>query len=330
MAIFAPSCRDSRWGKKRVNKPFAIFSGNANPELAQAVCKHLGQPLASASVTRFADGEIYVEINQNVRGVNCFVIQPTCTPVNDNLMELLVITDALKRSSANPIVAVMPYFGYARQDRKTRPRTPISARLAADLLTAAGVHRVLAIDLHAGQIQGFFNIPVDHVYAMPVMMDYLRTKFGSDAVIVSPDAGGVERARAFSKRLDAGLAIIDKRRPAPNVAELVHIIGDVKGRDCIIIDDMVDTAGTLCAAAKGLTAQGARGVYACISHGLLSGRALECITNSAIKELIITDSIPPRDEIKASPKVRVLSVAPLLAEAVKRIHQGDSLSSLFI
>jgi ribose-phosphate pyrophosphokinase len=313
-----------------VNKPFAIFSGNANPELAQAVCQHLGQPLASANVTRFADGEIYVEINQNVRGVNCFVIQPTCTPVNDNLMELLVMTDALKRSSANPIVAVMPYFGYARQDRKTRPRTPISARLAADLLTAAGVHRVLAIDLHAGQIQGFFNIPVDHVYAMPVMMDYLRTKFGSDAVIVSPDAGGVERARAFSKRLDAGLAIIDKRRPAPNVAELVHIIGDVKGRDCIIIDDMVDTAGTMCAAAKGLTAQGARGVYACITHGLLSGQAIERIANSAIKELIITDSIPPRDDIKASPKVRVLSVAPLLAEAVKRIHQGDSLSSLFI
>jgi ribose-phosphate pyrophosphokinase len=313
-----------------VTKPFAIFSGNAHPELATAVCKHLGEPLGKANVTRFADGEVYVEIDQNVRGVNCFVIQPTCTPVNDNLMELLVMTDALKRSSAKPIVAVMPYFGYARQDRKTKPRTPISARLAADLITAAGVHRVLAIDLHAGQIQGFFNIPVDHIYAMPVMMEYLRGKFGSDAVIVSPDAGGVERARAFSKRLHAGLAIIDKRRPAPNVAELVHIIGDVKGRDAIIIDDMVDTGGTLCAAANGLAAQGARGVYACITHGLLSGRALECISASTIKELIITDSIPPRAEVKASPKVRVLSVAPLLAEAVKRIHQGDSLSSLFI
>ena len=313
-----------------MTKPFAIFSGNAHPELAAAVCKHLGEPLGKASVTRFADGEVYVEIDQNVRGVNCFVIQPTCTPVNDNLMELLVMTDALKRSSAQPIVAVMPYFGYARQDRKTKPRTPISARLAADVLTAAGVHRVLAIDLHAGQIQGFFNIPVDHIYAMPVMMEYLRGKFGSDAVIVSPDAGGVERARAFSKRLHAGLAIIDKRRPAPNVAELVHIIGDVKGRDAIIIDDMVDTAGTLCAAAKGLAAQGARGVYACITHGLLSGRALECISASTIKELIITDSIPPRPEVKASPRVRVLSVAPLLAEAVKRIHLGDSLSSLFI
>jgi len=313
-----------------VTKPFAIFSGNAHPELAQSLCRHLGQPLGDAKVERFADGEVYVEINQNVRGVNCFVVQPTCTPVNDNLMELLVMTDALKRSSANPIVAVIPYFGYARQDRKTRPRTPISARLAADLLTAAGVHRVLAMDLHAGQIQGFFNIPVDHIYAMPVMMEYLKTKFGSDTVIVSPDAGGVERARAFSKRLDASLAIIDKRRPAPNVAELVNIIGDVKGRDAIIIDDMVDTAGTLCAAAKGLTEKGARAVYACISHGLLSGPAIERIHASTIKELIITDSIPPRPEVKASPKVRVLSVAPLLGEAVKRIHMGDSLSSLFI
>ena len=313
-----------------MTKPFAIFSGNAHASLAQSLCQHLGQPLGSAKVERFADGEVYVEINQNVRGVNCFVVQPTCTPVNDNLMELLVMTDALKRSSANPIVAVIPYFGYARQDRKTRPRTPISARLAADLLTAAGVHRVLAMDLHAGQIQGFFNIPVDHIYAMPVMMEYLKTKFGSETVIVSPDAGGVERARAFSKRLDAGLAIIDKRRPAPNVAELVHIIGDVRGRDAIIIDDMVDTAGTLCAAAKGLTDKGARAVYACISHGLLSGPALERIHASTIKELIITDSIPPRPEVKASPKVRVLSVAHLLGEAVKRIHMGDSLSSLFI
>jgi ribose-phosphate pyrophosphokinase len=313
-----------------VTKPFAIFTGNAHPQLAQGICTQLGQPIGSAKVERFADGEVYVEINQNVRGVNCFVVQPTCTPVNDNLMELLVMTDALKRSSAKPIVAVMPYFGYARQDRKTRPRTPISARLVADLLTAAGVHRILAMDLHAGQIQGFFNIPVDHIYAMPVMMDYLKTKFGSETVIVSPDAGGVERARAFSKRLDAGLAIIDKRRPAPNVAELVHIIGDVKGRDAIIIDDMVDTAGTLCAAAKGLTNEGARAVYACITHGLLSGPALDRIHASPIKELIITDSIPPRAEVKASPKVRVLSVAPLLAEAVSRIHQGDSLSTLFI
>ena len=313
-----------------MNKPFAIFSGNANPELARALCGHLGQPLGSAKVERFADGEVYVEIDQNVRGVNCFVVQSTCTPVNDNLMELLIMTDALKRSSAKPIVAVMPYFGYARQDRKTRPRTPISARLVADLLTAAGLTRILAMDLHAGQIQGFFDIPVDHIYAMPVMMDYLRTKFDSSAVIVSPDAGGVERARAYSKRLDASLAIIDKRRPAPNVAELVHIIGDVQDRDAIIIDDMVDTAGTLCAAANGLTKAGARAVYGCITHGLLSGPALERIHASTIKELIITDSIPPRPEVKASSKVRVLSVAHLLSEAVKRIHEGDSLSSLFI
>jgi ribose-phosphate pyrophosphokinase len=313
-----------------VNKPFAIFTGNANPSLARALCEQLGQAMGDAKVERFADGEVYVEIDQNVRGVNCFVMQPTCTPVNDNLMELLVITDALKRSSAKPIVAVMPYFGYARQDRKTRPRTPISARLVADLLTAAGVTRILAMDLHAGQIQGFFNIPVDHIYAMPVMMDYLRTKFDNNAVIVSPDAGGVERARAYSKRLDAGLAIIDKRRPAPNVAELVHIIGDVEGRDAIIIDDMVDTAGTLCAAAEGLTRQGARAVYACITHGLLSGPAVDRIHKSPLKELIITDSIPPRPDVAASEKIRVLSVAPLLSEAVKRIHEGDSLSSLFI
>jgi len=294
------------------------------------MCKYLFQPLGDAKVERFADGEVYVEIDQNVRGVNCFVVQPTCTPVNDNLMELLVMSDALKRSSAKPIVGVMPYFGYARQDRKTRPRTPISARLVADLLTAAGLTRILAMDLHAGQIQGFFDIPVDHIYAMPVMMEYLKPKFGNNTVIVSPDAGGVERARAYSKRLDASLAIIDKRRPAPNVAEVVNIIGDVEDRDAIIVDDLVDTAGTLCAAAEGLTKKGARAVYACITHGLLSGPAIERIGKSAIKELIITDSIPPRPDVLASPKVRVLSVAQLLSDAVLRIHQGDSLSSLFI
>jgi ribose-phosphate pyrophosphokinase len=235
-----------------LTKPFKIFSGNANREIAEEVCHYLDTPIGRANVKRFADGESDVEINENVRGVHCFVIQPTCTPVNDNLMELLVMIDALKRASAGSIIAVMPYFGYARQDRKTRPRTPISARLVADLLTAAGVNRVLAMDLHAGQIQGFFNIPVDHIFAMPVMMDYLRTKFPANSVIVSPDAGGVERARAYSKRLDTSLAIIDKRRPAPNVAELVNIIGDVNGRDAIIVDDLVDTAGTLCAAAQGL------------------------------------------------------------------------------
>jgi ribose-phosphate pyrophosphokinase len=313
-----------------VLKSFSIFSGNANLPRAESVCRHLDTQLGKAKVERFADGEIYVEINENVRGVNCFVVQPTCTPVNDHLMELLVMIDALKRASAGAIVAVVPYFGYARQDRKTRPRTPISARLVADLLTAAGVDRVLAMDLHAGQIQGFFNIPVDHIFAMPVMMDHLRTKFSSNAVIVSPDAGGVERARAYSKRLDASLAIIDKRRPAPNVAEVVNIIGDVKGRDCIIVDDLCDTAGTLCAAAQGLTNHGARAVYACVTHGLLSPPALDRIHASTIREIIITDTIPPRPDVRASDKVRVLSVARLLGEAVKRIHMGDSLSTLFI
>src|SRR3954467_15318409 len=231
-------------------KALTIFSGNANRELAQSICRYVDTPLGNAEVTRFADGEIYVEIQENVRGVNCFVVQPTSTPVNDNLMELLVMIDALKRASAASITAVVPYFGYARQDRKTKPRTPISARLVADLLTAAGVNRVLALDLHAGQIQGFFNIPVDNLYAMPVLLEHLRGRFTNEAVIVSPDAGGVERARAFSKRLGSSLAIIDKRRPAANVAEVVNIIGDVQGRDAIIVDDMIDTAGTLTAAAR--------------------------------------------------------------------------------
>jgi ribose-phosphate pyrophosphokinase len=313
-----------------VLKAFTVFSGNANRELAEAICRYLEVPVGKAQVTRFSDGEVYVEITENVRGVNCFVVQSTSTPVNDNLMELLVMIDALKRASAGSIVAVIPYFGYARQDRKTKPRTPISARLVADLLTAAGVTRVLAMDLHAGQIQGFFNIPVDHLFAMPVLMDHMRTKFNQDAVIVSPDAGGVERARAYSKRLGTSLAIIDKRRPAPNTAEVVNIIGDVKGRDAIIVDDMVDTAGTLCAAARAVMGHGARAVYACASHGLLSGPAVERIMASPLQEIIITDSVPPRPEVKAAGKFRVLSVSRLLGEAVKRIHLGDSISSLFI
>ena len=311
-------------------KALTIFSGNANRELALSICRYVETPLGDAEVTRFADGEVYVEIKENVRGVNCFVVQSTCAPVNDNLMELLVMIDALKRASAGSIIAVMPYFGYARQDRKSKPRTPISARLVADLLTAAGVDRVVAIDLHAGQIQGFFNIPVDHLYGMPVLMDHLRSRFGSDTVIVSPDAGGVERARAYSKRLGASLAIIDKRRPAPNVSEVVNIIGDVKGRDAIIVDDMVDTGGTLTAAAQAIMNQGARSVFGCTSHGVLSNPAIDRIMASPLQELIITDTVPPRAEIRECPKIRILSVARLLGEAVKRIHHGDSISSLFI
>lgn len=311
-------------------KALTIFSGNAHRALTESICRQLEVPMGRAEVTRFADGEVYVEIKENVRGVNCFVVQPTCTPVNDNLMELLVMIDALRRASAGSINAVIPYFGYARQDRKTKPRTPISARLAADVLTAAGVTRVLAMDLHAGQIQGFFNIPVDHLYAMPVQMEYLKAHFNKEAVIVSPDAGGVERARAFSKRLNCGLAIIDKRRPAANVAEVVNIIGEVEGRDAIIVDDLIDTAGTLCAAAKAIKDHGARSVYACCTHGLLSGPAIERVAASPIEQVIVTDSIPHRKEVVESNKIKVLSVAPLLSEAVKRIHTGDSISSLFI
>jgi ribose-phosphate pyrophosphokinase len=313
-----------------VLKAFSIFSGNAHRALAEAICRHLETPLGQAHVTRFADGEVYVEILENIRGVNCFVVQPTSTPVNDNLMELLVMIDALKRASAGSITAVVPYFGYARQDRKSKPRTPISARLVADLLTAAGVNRVLALDLHAGQIQGFFNIPVDNLYAMPVLFEYLRAQVGPEAVMVSPDAGGVERARAFSKRLGTSLAIIDKRRPSPNVAEVVNIIGDVKGRDAIIVDDLIDTAGTLCAAARAVMEKGARAVYACASHGVLSGAAIERISKSPLSELIITDSIPPRADVSACSKVKILTVSRLLGEAIKRIHLGDSISSLFI
>ncbi|HEY2729930.1 MAG TPA: ribose-phosphate pyrophosphokinase [Polyangia bacterium] len=311
-------------------KALTIFSGNANRDLAKAICSYVETPLGNAEVTRFADGEIYVEINENVRGVNCFVVQPTCAPANDNLMELLVMIDALKRASAGSIIAVIPYFGYARQDRKSKPRTPISARLVADLLTAAGVNRVLSIDLHAGQIQGFFNIPVDHLYAMPVLIEPLKQRISSDAVIVSPDAGGVERARAYSKRLGTSLAIIDKRRPAPNVSEVVNIIGDVKGRDAIIVDDMIDTAGTVCAAAQAIKDKGARAVFAVASHGVLSNPAIERITASPIELLIITDTIPPRPEVRACAKIEVYSVAKMVGEAVKRIHHGDSISSLFI
>jgi len=310
-------------------KALAIFSGNANRPLAEEICRYIEIPLGNARVSAFSDGESFVEISENVRGVNCFVVQPTSAPVNQNLMELLVMIDALKRASAGSIIAVIPYFGYARQDRKVKPRTPISAKLAADLISAAGADRVLSIDLHAGQIQGFFNIPVDHLFALPVMIDYLRDRLRSrELVIISPDAGGVERARAYSKRLGAGLAIIDKRRDAPNVSEVMNIIGDVEGKDAVIIDDMIDTAGTLTQAADAVHAKGATRVMAMATHAVLSGPAMDRISASSLDEVIVTNSIPPQKDL--GEKIKVLSVAKLLGEAIKRVHHGDSISSLFI
>jgi ribose-phosphate pyrophosphokinase len=311
-------------------KALTIFSGSANRELADAVCRYVEINPGRCEVAKFSDGETFVEIGENVRGVNCFVVQPTSMPVNHNLMELLIIIDALKRASAGSIIAVLPYFGYARQDRKVKPRTPISAKLVADLITAAGADRVVALDLHAGQIQGFFNIPFDHIYAMPVLMETLRTKFGKDTVVVSPDAGGVERARAYSKRLNSSLAIIDKRRSSPNVSEVMHLIGDVKGRDAIIVDDMIDTGGTLTQAAQAVMDHGARSVAACASHGVLSGPAISRIEESVLSEVFITDTIQQPDAVRASRKIKIVTVARLLGEAVKRIHHGDSISSLFI
>jgi len=311
-------------------KALTIFSGNANRDLAEAICRCVEVRPGAAEVTTFSDGEIFVEIGENVRGVNCFVVQPTSAPVNQNLMELLIMIDALKRASAGSIVAVLPYFGYARQDRKIKPRTPISAKLVADLITSAGADRVVTVDLHAGQIQGFFNIPVDHLFAMPVMIDYLRIGHGKDSVLVSPDAGGVERARAYSKRLGSSLAIIDKRREKANVSEVMHIIGDVVGKDAILVDDMIDTAGTLTHAAKAIMEAGARTVSACATHGVLSGPAIKRIEESPLTEVIITDTIPLSEAAKACRKIKQLSVARLLGEAIKRIHHGDSISSLFI
>jgi ribose-phosphate pyrophosphokinase len=307
-----------------------LFSGNANRPLAEEIAQHLRMRLGDADVSRFSDGEVYVQINENVRGQDVFVIQPTCPPVNDTLMELLVMMDALKRASARRITAVLPYYGYGRQDRKVMPRVPITAKLVADLITAAGCHRLLAVDLHAGQIQGFFNIPVDHLFAAPpVIVDYLAKKDLQDLVLVSPDAGGVERARAIAKRLNAGLAIIDKRRDGPNVANFMYLIGEVKNKDVVVIDDMIDTAGTLIQAVEAVKREGARRVLACAVHGVLSGPALKRIEESPLEEVIITNSVPLTPG-KASPKVHVLSVAPLLAEAIRRIHDEESVSTLFV
>ncbi len=308
-----------------------IFTGNANPELAQKISSYLSIPLGQAVVKTFSDGEIYVEIKENVRGADVFVIQPTCPPVNDHLMELLIMIDALRRASARRITAVMPYYGYARQDRKVIPRTPITAKLVANLITVAGARRVLTIDLHAGQIQGFFDIPVDHLYAAPVLIQYLKEEFrGKELVIVSPDAGGVERARAYAKRLEAGLAIIDKRRLRPNESEVMNVVGEVKGKIAIILDDMIDTAGTMCKAAEALDARGAKEVHGMATHPVLSGPALERIKKSPMKSVVVTDTIPLREEAKKIKKIKVLSVANLLGEAIRRIHNDDSVSSLFV
>ncbi len=308
-----------------------IFAGGSNPELARKICENLDVPLGVARNVRFSDGEIFVEIGENVRGAEAFVIQSTSSPANENIIELLIMIDALKRASAKSICAVIPYFGYARQDRKVAPRTPITAKLVSDLISAAGATRALSIDLHAGQIQGFFNIPFDHLFAMPVLLEHMVAQHKpEESVIVSPDAGGVERARAFSKRHGSALAIVDKRRPQPNVAKIMNLIGEVKGLDAILIDDMVDTAGTLTEAANALAEKGARRVFAYCTHAVLSGPALDRIERSAIEKLVTTDTIALRQEACASKKIEVLSAAPLLAKAMRRIHLGESVSSLFV
>ncbi len=311
---------------KSVNGDLRIFSGNANLPLAQKIAEHLNMELGKLHVERFADGEIDVQILESVRAHDCYIIQPTCPPVNENLMELLIMIDAFKRASAGKITAVIPYFGYARADRKSSPRVPITAKLASNLITEAGADRIMAIDLHAGQIQGFFDIPVDHLRARKVFLDYFQNFKREDLVVISPDVGGVERARKFAAKMDAGLVIIDKRRPKPNEAVVYNVIGDVKDKVCIIFDDIVDTAGTLTTVANKIKEQGAREVYAACAHGLLSRNALDRINESAIKKLVITDSLPVRD---LGPKVETLSVAHILADAIQRNHDGQSISGMF-
>ena len=314
-----------------VKDEIKVFAGNSNPTLADAVCDYLGVSRGAADVRRFSDGEILVEIDENVRGGDVFVIQSMCMPVNDHLMELLLMLDAFRRASAKRITAVIPYYGYARQDRKVAPRVPISAKLVADLITTAGAARVLTIDLHAGQIQGFFNIPVDNLFATPVLLRYMREHLNHDQVsVVSPDAGGVERARAFAKHLDASLAIIDKRRTRANEVAEMHIVGDVRDRTAVLVDDMIDTAGTLVAAATALVENGARAVLACCTHPVLSGAAISRLEGSVLKELIVTDTIPLRPDARACKKIKVLPVAHLLGEAIKRTHYEESISSLFV
>jgi len=307
-----------------------VFTGNSNPGMAKDICRHIGIRLGDAQVTTFSDGEIRVEIRENVRGKDVFVLQSTCIPVNDHLVELLLMIDAFKRSSAQRITVVIPYYGYARQDKKSAPRVPISAKLVADLITTAGANRVIAMNLHAGQIQGFFNIPVDNLFAAPVLLEYIKKNFQNDLVVVSPDAGGVERARAFGKRLDVPIAIIDKRRTAPNVAHAMNVVGDVQNRKTVILDDMVDTGGTLVQAAEALKKHGAVEVHTCCAHAVLSGSAVDRIAKSVIKTLVVTNTIPLGEKAKQCDKIRVLHVSKLLAEAIHRCHTGSSVSSLFV
>jgi ribose-phosphate pyrophosphokinase len=337
----APPMPDEKSDRKlrpRVDEKFKIFSGTANEQLADEVCHFLGMQRGMAQVTRFADGEAYVQIQENVRGADVFVMQPTCrsvrgtkhSSVDENLIELLLLVDALKRASARRITAVMPYFGYARQDRKDKPRSPISSKMMADLLTTAGIHRALIVDLHTPQLQGFFNIPVDHLFASPVLVDHFKKLALPNLTVVSPDAGGVERARFFAKKVDAALAIVDKRRVEMNVAEIMHVIGDVHGRTCLIIDDLIDTAGTLVKTAAALKDNGATEVYACASHAVLSGPAVQNIAGSVIREVVVTNTIPLSDEAKQEPKIHVLSIAGLIGRAIQANHEETSVSKLFI
>ena len=308
----------------------AIFTGNSNPLLTKKICEYLDMPQGGAKVKTFSDGEIQIEIDENVRGKDVFMVQSTCRPVNDNLVELLLMLDALKRSSASRVTAVIPYYGYARQDKKVAPRVPISAKLVADMMTTAGANRIITMDLHAGQIQGFFDVPVDNLFAAPVILDYMRGRFQDNLVVVSPDTGGVVRARAFAKRLNADLAIIDKRREKPNEAKAMAVIGDVQNKIAIILDDMADTAGTLTEAAAAVTNRGAREVHACCSHPVLSGPAVDRLTDSALSSLVVTDTIPLSTKAAACDKIKVLSIAPLVGEAIIRSHRGDSVTSLFV
>jgi ribose-phosphate pyrophosphokinase len=308
----------------------AIFTGNSNPILTQKICEYLDMPLGAATVKTFSDGEVQIEIDENVRRKDVFLVQSTCSPVNDNLVEMILMIDAFKRSSVSRITAVIPYYGYARQDKKVAPRVPISAKVVADMVTVAGANRMITMDLHAGQIQGFFDIPVDNLFAAPVILDYIRDRFQDNLVVVSPDTGGVVRARAFAKRLNADLAIIDKRRDKPNVAKAMAVIGNVQDKIAIILDDMADTAGTLTEAAAAVTERGASEVHACCSHPVLSGPAVDRVNASTLSSLVVTDTIPLSDEAAACDKIKVLSIASLVGEAIIRSHQGDSVTSLFV